>query len=79
MLVVRLIADFICIAANSIHPYLMNETQNWYIVKLPAGNCEIVAQAANNEATERWGPFESKQEAIARRVGLIRAGKCQPV
>jgi hypothetical protein len=28
---------------------------------------------------ERWGPFDSQQEAIARRVGLIRAGKCQPV
>lgn len=57
----------------------MNELQNWYIVKRPAGNCEIVPQAANTEATEHWGPFESQQEAIARRVGLIRAGKCQPV
>lgn len=57
----------------------MNSSQNWYIVKRPAGNCEIVSQAANTEATEHWGPFESQQEAIARRVGLIRAGKCQPV
>lgn len=57
----------------------MNDAQSWYIVKRPAGNCEIVPQAANTEATEQWGPFESQQEAIARRVGLIRAGKCQPV
>ena len=27
---------------------------------------------------ERWGPYTSQPEAIARRVGLIRAGKCQP-
>lgn len=57
----------------------MNNSQSWYIVKLPIGNCEIVAEPQQQEATECWGPFESKQEAIARRVGLIRAGKCQPV
>lgn len=27
---------------------------------------------------ECWGPFESQSIAIARRVGLIRAGKCKP-
>ena len=27
----------------------------------------------------RWGPYASQPEAIARRVGLIRAGKCQPI
>ncbi|MEM6714570.1 MAG: hypothetical protein AAGD09_17225 [Cyanobacteria bacterium P01_F01_bin.56] len=29
--------------------------------------------------TEKWGPYASQGDAIARRVGLIRAGKCQPV
>ncbi|MBW4694342.1 MAG: hypothetical protein KME27_21565 [Lyngbya sp. HA4199-MV5] len=29
-------------------------------------------------SSEHWGPYESEQDAIARRVGLIRAGKCQP-
>lgn len=58
--------------------------QNWYIVKRPAGHCEIVpsSQVAGDNDTsivERWGPFTSQDEAIARRVGLIRAGKCQPV
>jgi hypothetical protein len=28
---------------------------------------------------KRWGPFASRDEAIARRVGLIRAGHCQPI
>lgn len=54
----------------------------WYIVKQPTGHCEIVQMDAPqkdptaNEQT--WGPFNSQGEAIARRVGLIRAGKCQP-
>jgi hypothetical protein len=63
----------------------------WYILKQPGGHCEIVsAQAhdANPESAEggasaetgqeQWGPFASRSEAIARRVGLIRAGKCRP-
>ncbi len=56
----------------------MTDLQSWYIVKLPPGNCEIVATPSATEA-EQWGPFASKEEAIARRIGLIRAGKCQPV
>jgi len=60
----------------------MENTQNWYIVKQEGGQCEIVSeeifdpkQAPN---VEHWGPFASQPDAIARRVGLIRAGKCQP-
>ncbi|HEY9901612.1 MAG TPA: DDE transposase family protein [Candidatus Sericytochromatia bacterium] len=61
----------------------MNDSQTWYIVKRNEGQCEIVPneQAEDKQAPnveERWGPFNSQQEAIARRVGLIRAGKCQP-
>ena len=64
----------------------------WYIVKQPSGVCEIVTTehlatqapddldlSENSEKPQRWGPFESQSEAIARRVGLIRVGKCQPV
>ncbi|WP_460204519.1 DDE transposase family protein [Scytonema sp. NUACC21] len=62
----------------------MNDAQSWYIVKRPVGNCEIIphnqaAEENNPEIIERWGPFASQGEAIARRVGLIRAGKCQPI
>ncbi|WP_066380557.1 MULTISPECIES: DDE transposase family protein [unclassified Anabaena] len=60
----------------------MTNAQNWYIVKRNTGNCEIVPsqQVEDNsgDITEKWGPFNSPEEAIARRVGLIRAGKCQP-
>ncbi|MEC4815223.1 MAG: DDE transposase family protein [Scytonema sp. PMC 1069.18] len=62
----------------------MTNTQTWYIVKRPVGNCEIVpsdqiTEDDNPDIIEKWGPFESQGEAIARRVGLIRAGKCQPI
>lgn len=61
----------------------MNDTQKWYIVKRVNQPCEIVSSTqveGENDSTvvERWGPFDSQQDAIARRVGLIRAGKCQP-
>ncbi|MFW9258203.1 DDE transposase family protein [Nostoc sp. CALU 546] len=61
----------------------MNNLQTWYIVKRSGGNCEIIASDQidddNLEIIEQWGPLNSQEEAIARRVGLIRAGKCQPV
>lgn len=63
---------------------MSENTQSWYIVKRPAGKCEIipsekVEDSENQEITEKWGPFTDQGEAFARRVGLIRAGKCQPV
>lgn len=57
----------------------MIPAQSWYIVKLPPGNCEIVSTEPSATEVEQWGPFPSKEEAIARRIGLIRSGKCQPV
>lgn len=56
----------------------------WYVVKQADGSCAIAAAADLPAApvdvpVEQWGPFDSQGEAIARRVGLIRAGKCQPV
>lgn len=60
-------------------------SETWYIVKQPGGHCDILpssqvsSEAEANPATKQWGPFDSQAEAIARRVGLIRAGKCQPL
>jgi len=61
----------------------MAESQKFYIVKRPTGNCEIVSANSvpdnqESQIVEQWGPYESADEAIARRVGLIRSGKCQP-
>jgi hypothetical protein len=65
---------------------------SWYIVKRSDGHCDIVpgnpapanpkpptSDAEPIDSSEQWGPYDSQSEAIARRVGLIRAGKCQPV
>ncbi|WP_427160191.1 DDE transposase family protein [Aliinostoc sp. HNIBRCY26] len=60
----------------------MSDTQEWYIVKRKTEHCEIVPSVQVEDDSvnilEKWGPFSSPEEAIARRVGLIRAGKCQP-
>ncbi|EAZ88039.1 hypothetical protein [Crocosphaera chwakensis] len=58
----------------------MKSSNNWYIIKTEKEQCEIVElddnQVPENETYR--GPFPSKEEAITRRIGLIRAGKCQP-
>jgi len=57
----------------------INESKHWYICKQATGECLIVNRDRTQEELESWGPFASQGEAVARRVGLIRAGKCQPV
>ena len=62
----------------------MSNSEAWYIVKQANQQCTIVPESQVKDALasevqpEQWGPYASEQEAIARRVGLIRAGKCQP-
>ncbi len=67
--------------------------EDWYIVKQPSEQCKILSAAEfasmpiaeeNTEEEEtsssmKWGPFETQNQAYAKRVGLIRAGKCQPI
>ncbi len=59
--------------------------ESWYIVKQASEYCQVISKQAfeaskapETQSLAQWGPFESKGEAIAKRVGLIRAGKCQP-
>jgi hypothetical protein len=60
----------------------MNNTQQfWYVVKQLDGSCQVVGfdtQQAKTPESEQWGAFDSEQEAIAKKIGLIRAGKCKP-
>jgi hypothetical protein len=52
----------------------------WYIVKNPDASCMITDNAeVATSATEKWGPYATRDEATAKRIGLIRAGKCQPL
>ena len=57
------------------------ENDSWHVVQQPDGHCDIVSQGeltSTTDAPNQWGPFASHSEAIAKRVGLIRAGKCLP-
>jgi hypothetical protein len=61
----------------------VSQSDTWYIVKQPNGQCTIqpqsqLQQQSAAQVEEQWGPYTSEQEAIARRVGLIRSGKCLP-
>lgn len=62
----------------------MNDSSpKFYIIKKPEQICEIlpteqVEQKKDPNILETWGPFNSVEEAFARRVGLIRARKCKP-
>ncbi|TAD77471.1 MAG: DDE transposase family protein [Oscillatoriales cyanobacterium] len=56
----------------------------FYIVRCADDRCEIVAidqlsmLLDPHPSGDRWGPYAERTEAIAKRVGLIRSGKCQP-
>ncbi|NEZ56450.1 DDE transposase family protein [Adonisia turfae] len=57
------------------------ESDSWHVIKQTDGHCEIFSQAElaqRGDSPQMWGPFVSRAEAIAKRVGLIRAGKCLP-
>jgi len=66
--------------------------EKWYIQKQEMGTCLVISDRTLNSPEnssdqpsetkpdlEIWGPFNSQAEAIARRVGLIRTGKCLPI
>ncbi|MEO1590024.1 MAG: DDE transposase family protein [Cyanobacteria bacterium J06632_22] len=55
----------------------------WHIAKDQTGQCQIVKSAELDALPEVdkqvvWGAFDSQGDAIAKRVGLIRSGKCHP-
>ena len=58
----------------------MNKKGTWYILKTTEDYCQIIESLDEplTEDAKYWGPFPSREDAIAHRIGLIRAGKCQP-
>ncbi|XHX76700.1 MAG: hypothetical protein RBJ76_19990 [Stenomitos frigidus ULC029] len=64
----------------------MSDVNAWYVIREANGQCTLIPAnqideqqpSDQTQAIERWGPYDSQQDAIARRVGLIRAGKCLP-
>ena len=59
----------------------MSNAQFWYVIKQEEQTCSVESfdtEQVKSSKPEQWGWFESEQEAIAKKIGLIRAGKCQP-
>lgn len=56
----------------------MSNQKQWYIVRQEDGTCEIISATEKPLNVTSWGEFATQEEALAKRVGLIRAGKCQP-
>jgi hypothetical protein len=59
----------------------MSLPPSWYIVKCSDGTCAVLTNEqviSHEDLVDCWGPFPSTDEAIARKIGLIRSGKCKP-
>lgn len=58
----------------------MSDRQYWYVIKSADGTCRVASFSERQSETpqEQWGVYSSESEAIAKKIGLIRAGKCQP-
>lgn len=58
----------------------MSDAKFWYVVKKEDETCSVDfdTEPAKTPKQQRWGPFKNEQEAIAKKIGLIRAGKCKP-
>ncbi|MBD2233449.1 hypothetical protein [Phormidium tenue] len=57
--------------------------EGWYVVQAADGTCNVlsaesISRERLQESRPMWGPYATQQEAITRRVGLIRSGKCEP-
>ncbi|MEM6521855.1 MAG: hypothetical protein AAF892_13405 [Cyanobacteria bacterium P01_D01_bin.71] len=59
----------------------MSDATAWYVVKVASETCRVLSAAELKavEVVQKWGPYDSQDQAIARRVNLIRAGNCKPV
>lgn len=59
---------------------MSTEEQFWYVIKQEDGTCQVkqFERQIKTPQPEQWGSYSSEQEAIAKKIGLIRAGKCQP-
>ena len=56
---------------------------SWYVIKQEDETCKVVelkqaAKTPKQSEKSQWGGFKSEQEANAKKIGLIRAGKCKP-
>jgi hypothetical protein len=84
-------SSFASLRWGSLGDEQVNQLERWYVIKQADGRCTIASISPRSEAEhgeiesptldedlEKWGPYTTQAEAIARRIGLIRAGKCAP-
>ncbi len=60
---------------------MSNTEQFWYVIQQKDGTCDVKSfdsKQAKTPEQEQWGSYDSEQAAIAKKIGLIRARKCQP-
>ena len=60
---------------------MANDQKFWYILQQQDQTCRIAAFDSPQTKTpqrKQWGFFSSEEEAIAKKIGLIRAGTCKP-
>ena len=58
---------------------MQSNSKFWYVIKLQDGTCQVAdfdIQQLNT--SQQWGAYATEQDAIAKKIGLIRAGKCKP-
>lgn len=65
------------------HKIMSSSENSWYVLKQEDGTCKVVelkqpAKTPKQSEKSQWGGFKNEQEAIAKKIGLIRAGKCKP-
>ncbi|WP_411680095.1 hypothetical protein [Clostridium thailandense] len=62
-------------------PYLRYQRSNyrrqWYLHKIDDNFCEINTSEQWPDSVKTWGPFESKYEAVEKRVELAKQGICK--
>lgn len=59
----------------------MSDNRYWYVIQQPDGTCKVAGFSQEQTKTpeeKQWGSYQTEAEAIAKRIGLIRAGKCLP-
>jgi hypothetical protein len=58
-----------------------NSEQFWYVVRQADGTCQVAKfdhKQIKTPEQKQWGAYDSESEAIAKKIGLIRAGQCKP-
>ena len=58
---------------------MKSNSKFWYVIKQQDGTCQVADfDIQQLKTSEQWGAYATEQDAITKKIGLIRAGKCKP-